>query len=64
MICQYCGNRRYPFRITKINRNVNQYITFISCGNCENVVFEPPDHIPEEQKERYLERIQKGKDDK
>jgi hypothetical protein len=60
MICEYCGNdesRRGAYRFGK--HGLTYYLV---CTNCERVIYEGiPSHIPEAQKERFIDRIQKGK---
>jgi transcription elongation factor Elf1 len=61
MKCTNCGHEE----IRKCTISApNGYIHYLQCKNCEHVVGEAPEHIPNEQKERYLERIKKGKDGK
>ncbi len=57
MTCLNCGNKK----MRKVTIGTITKIHYLQCTNCERVVFEAPDHIPLEQKERYLRRIKKGK---
>ena len=60
MICPYCKSRRT--RKATVSSTSGQ-IHYIQCKNCEHVVYEAPDYVPKEQKERFINRIQKGKND-
>jgi hypothetical protein len=65
MICKHCrndGNRIGSYGNIDLTRGLTYYLV---CKNCERVIYEgAPSCIPESQKRRFIERIQKGKDDK
>lgn len=52
MICKYCGvETHYEYEIDTCNM----------CSWVKTVGHTVPTHIPQEQKERYLDRLMKGK---
>lgn len=63
MKCKYCGHTESRKVTVGQIKSATGQIHYLQCKNCEHVIYEAPDHIPHDQRERYLKRIQEGKDD-